>query len=81
MDFLKEYYEYSIAERLDHIRFIGSENKVLQEIREGHQKEWATVMKCEYILFENAKSLEYYLKGIENDRKAIKAIIWIRRRG
>ena len=72
MDFMKDFYEYSIAERLDHIRFIGSENKILQGIRETKQDSWQIVELCREILFENVKAVEYYRKGIENDGQAIK---------
>ncbi len=73
-DVLKEFYEYSIAERLDHIRFIGSENKVFQGIREQNQDNWQIVELCREILFENVKSVEYYMEGIENDRAEIKKL-------
>ncbi len=74
MDFLKAFYEYSIVERLDHIRFIGSENKVLQAVREFHHDRWKVVELCREILFENAKAIEYYQEGIQNDRGSIKKL-------
>ncbi len=73
-DFLKNFYEDSISERLDHIRFISSENKVLQGIREQNQDEWQIVELSREILFENAKHIEYLRKGIGNDREAIKKL-------
>ncbi len=76
-DVLKDFYEYSIAERLDHILFISSENKVFQGIREQNQDNWQIVELCREIIFENVKAIEYYMEGIENDRNEIKKLNWI----
>ena len=74
-DVLKEYYESSINDRLDHIRFVSLENKTLQGIREKNQGSWKIVELCREIMFGNAKSVEYCHEGIENDRRAIKEIM------
>jgi len=65
---LKEFYEESIEERLDYIRFINSENKVFQEIRENHPQDWEIVELCRELIFNNIRAVNYYLRGIENDR-------------
>jgi len=71
----KAYYEDSINEMLDHIQFINVENKTLQVIREANQGNWKIVELCREIIFENVRSVEFYFKGIENDREAIKKLI------
>jgi hypothetical protein len=71
---LKEYFEASILERLDHIKFIGSENKVFQSLREHNQGTWQIVELCRELIWENAKLSEHLLEGIENDREAIKKL-------
>jgi hypothetical protein len=71
---LKELYEDWIYEDLDHIKFIHTENKVFQRIREKHQDEWETVDLCREILFENVKLIDFLKEGIENDRQSIKKL-------
>lgn len=78
---LKEYYESSIGERLEYIKFIGAENKVYQELRENHHDEWEVIELCRKILFDNAKLINFLQEGIENDRAEIKKFSRVRRSG
>jgi hypothetical protein len=78
---LKEYYEASIEERLEYIKFIGAENKTFQELRENHQDDWEIVELCREILFKNAKLINFLQEGIGNDRKEIRKLSRVRRSG
>lgn len=71
---LKELYEDWIWEDLDYIRFVHSENKVFQRIREANQGDWETVELCREILFDNAKLIDSLKEGIENDKRSIKEL-------
>jgi hypothetical protein len=71
---LKDLYNEWIEDDLDHIRFIHSENKVFQEIRENHQDNWKIVELCREALFDNAKLIKFLRKEIEDVRAKIKAI-------
>lgn len=71
---IKEYYEWSIEERQRYIIFVGEENKVFQRIRENNQNDWKILELCKELLFENARLIQFYTEGIENDRKAIKEL-------
>ena len=77
---LKEFYEESIQDNLDYIKFIHSENKILQEIRESHPKEWKIIELCREIIFENKKKLSLILKEMDYDRSKIKEFDGILRR-
>jgi len=63
---LKELYEDWIWEDLDYIKFINSENKVLQRIRENYQDQWEIVELCREALFENSKLITYLKERIED---------------
>jgi hypothetical protein len=71
---LKEFYEESIKDDLEYIRFIGEESKVLQRIRESYQDNWKIVELCREILFENAKFARKLREGIEDDQRTIKEL-------
>jgi hypothetical protein len=71
---IKEMYEVSIKDELEYIRFIGEENKTLQNIRESHQSEWKIVEMCREIMFNNAKEVNSLLGEIEDDRRKIKEL-------
>jgi hypothetical protein len=74
MVILKEYYEWSIKNYLEDIRFKGEENKVFQRIRENHANNWKIVELCRELLFDNAKFSKYLMERIEDDRRAIKEL-------
>ncbi len=63
-----------IEEELEHIRFIHSENKTLQEIREKYQDDPMLVIMCREILFENARQIEFITERIEDAKQTVKAI-------
>ena len=69
---IKRYYEGRITDSLNHILFIGEENRVFQRIRESHRNNWKIIELCREILFYNAKEIKYITKEIENDRVTIK---------
>jgi hypothetical protein len=71
---LKELYDDWIYEDMDHIKFIHTENKVFQRIRENNQDDWEMVELCREILFENEKLVDFLKKGIEDDRESIKKL-------
>jgi hypothetical protein len=71
---LKEYYEWSIKNYLEDIRFKSEENKIFQRIRENHGGNWKIVELCRELMFDNVKFSQYLMKGIENDRRAIKEL-------
>jgi len=72
--FLKEYYEWSIQDDLDLIKFIHSEGKVFQGIRERNQNSWKIVELCREILFDNAKWVQALMEKIEDGRNEIKKL-------
>ncbi len=63
-----------IEEDLEYIRFIHSENKALQEIREKYQDDPMMVIVCREILFENARHIELLTERIEDAKQTVKAI-------
>jgi hypothetical protein len=71
---LKEYYEASIEDGLDYIKFLNSENKVFQELRENHQDNWEVVELCRETLFDNAKLIKFLTGRIEDDGEKIKKL-------
>ena len=71
---LRGLYEGWIAEDLDYIQFINSENKVFQEIREAHHREPDIVVFCMEFLFENTKQIKFLKGRIEDVRERIKKL-------
>ncbi len=71
---VKEYYEASVFERLDFIRYLHTENKVFQRIRETFHGNWKIVELCREALFNNAKLSNRLKQGIEDDRKSIEEL-------
>lgn len=71
---MAEYYESSMEEGLDYIKFINSENKVFQGIRETHQDDLEIIELIREILFENVKLIEFLRGKIENDRRENKEL-------
>ena len=71
---LKEFYDESLQDNFDYIKFVHSENKTFQEIRESHSKEWKIVELCREIIFENKKKLSLILKEMDYDRSKIKEL-------
>jgi len=51
---------------LEYIKFINSENKVLQRIREKYQGNWEIVELCREALFENSKQISFLEERIAN---------------
>lgn len=76
---MAEYYESSMEEGLDYIKFINSENKVFQGIRETYQDNLEIVELIREILFENVKLMGFLKGKIENDRRENKEFSRIRR--
>jgi hypothetical protein len=73
IEHLKEMYEESIQDNIDHMRLISESNKTFQQIREG-SKEWQIIEKCREILFDNARDISLTLKEIEDDKRKIKEL-------
>ena len=73
-NFLKEYYEWSIQDDLDFIKFLHSNVKVFQVIREKNQSNWKIVELCREILFDNAKWVQRLMERIEYARETIKKL-------
>lgn len=71
---LRELYQDWIREDLDYIKFLNSENKVFQELRENHSGNWEITMLCREALFDNAKLIKFLKERIEDDRAEIEAI-------
>lgn len=65
-NFLKELYEDWIYGDFDYIKFIHSENKVLQSIRERNQDDGKIVELCKEALFENANLISFLKERIED---------------
>ncbi len=74
MVILKEYYEWSIKNYLEDMRFKGEENKVFQRIRENYAGNWKIIELCRELMFDNAKFSQSLREKIEDDRKAIKEL-------
>ncbi len=72
--FLKEYYEGSIEEDLDIIKFIHSTNGVFQGVRERNQDSWKIVELCREILFDNTKWVQALVEKTENARNENKKL-------
>ncbi len=73
-DLLIEYYQLSIYENIDWIKFINSEKKVLQRIRENNHDKGKIVELCREIMFDNVKFIEGCHKEINYDRNEIKKL-------
>ncbi len=71
---LKEYYEGSIEENLDIIKFIHATNGVFQGVRERNQNSWKIVELCREILFDNGKWVQALMEKIEDGRNEIKKL-------
>ena len=71
---LKELYEEWIEDDEEYIRFINSENKVFQEIREAYHKEPDIVVLCMEFLYENAKLIKFLKRRIEDGREQVKKL-------
>lgn len=71
---LKELYEEWVEDGLNYIKFLNSENKVFQELRENHQDTWGIVELCREALFDNAKLIKFLMGRIEDDRAKIKKL-------
>jgi hypothetical protein len=72
--FLKNLYEWFIDVDLDYIRFLGSENKVFQRLRENYQHNWEIVELCREALFDNAKEIAFLRGRIEDERANLKKL-------
>ena len=71
---LKELYEEWVDDDMDHIKFIHTENKVFQRIRENNQDDWEAVELCRESLFDNAKLITFLKERIEDVRSRCKEI-------
>lgn len=71
---LRQLFEEWIEEDLEYIRFLHTENKVFQGLREKHQGEWEVVELCREALFDNAKLIENLKKRTEDVRAEIKKL-------
>ena len=77
---LQDLYKEWIEDDLDHIRFINSENKTFQEIRENHMKDIMPyddadiVVLCMEFLSGNAKLIKFLRERIEDVRERIKKL-------
>lgn len=71
---LRDLYESWIWQDFDYIKYLNSENKIFQEIREKHSDNWEVVELCRESLFENAKLIKLLMQEIEGAREKIKAI-------
>lgn len=70
----KDFYVESISADMDYIKFIHSENKIFQRIREKNQGNWEINELCREILFDNVKLLNFLKNRIENAKEDIKKL-------
>ena len=71
---LRELYESWVWQDLDYIKFLNSENKTFQELRENHSDEWQIVELCREALFDNAKLIKFLKARIEDVGAEIKKL-------
>ena len=71
---LRDLYEDWIGQDLDYIKFLHSETKVFQELREKHQDNWEIVELCREALFDNSRLIKNLTKEADDVREKIRRL-------